>query len=77
MPRRLPTDFLTTISLARDHHQLYRARWKVELFFRWIKQHLHIKASYGTSENAVKTQVWVAPLSLRLVAIVKSNSGSS
>ena len=40
--------------------QLYRARWQVELFFRWIKQHLHIKAFYGTSENAVKTQVWVA-----------------
>jgi hypothetical protein len=44
--------------------QLYRARWKVELFFRWIKQHLRIKAFYGTSENAVKTQVWVA-LSVR------------
>src|SRR5207244_1328877 len=40
--------------------QLYRARWKVELFFRWIKQHLRIKAFYGTSENAVKTQAWVA-----------------
>jgi|SRR5579875_2947975 len=40
--------------------QLYRARWQVELFFRWIKQHLRIKAFYGTLENAVKTQIWVA-----------------
>jgi IS4 transposase len=40
--------------------QLSRARWQVELFFRWIKQHLRIKAFFGTSENAVKTQVWVA-----------------
>jgi hypothetical protein len=46
--------------------QLYRARWKVELFFRWIKQHLRIKAFYGTSENAVKTQVWGSPLRLRV-----------
>lgn len=51
--------------------QLYRARWEVELFFRWIKQHLHIKAFYGTSENAVKTQVWVALSVYVLVAIVK------
>jgi hypothetical protein len=51
--------------------QLYRARWKVELFFRWIKQHLHIKAFYGTSENAVKTQVWVALSVYVLAAIVK------
>jgi len=51
--------------------QLYRARWQVELFFRWIKQHLHIKAFYGTSENAVKTQVWVALSVYVLVAIVK------
>jgi IS4 transposase len=40
--------------------ELHRARWRVELFFRWIKQHLHIKAFFGTSENAVKTQIWVA-----------------
>ena len=40
--------------------QLYRARWQVELFFKWIKQHLRIKAFYGTSENAVKTQIWIA-----------------
>jgi hypothetical protein len=51
--------------------QLYRARWQVELFFRWIKQHLHIQAFYGTSENAVKTQVWVALSVYMLVAIVK------
>jgi Domain of unknown function (DUF4372)/Transposase DDE domain len=51
--------------------QLYRARWQVELFFRWIKQHLHIQAFYGTSENAVKTQVWVALSVYVLVAIVK------
>ena len=51
--------------------QLYRARWKVELFFRWIKQHLRIKAFYGTSENAVKIQVWVALSVYVLLAIVK------
>ena len=39
---------------------LYKSRWKVELFFKWIKQHLRIKAFYGTSENAVKTQIWTA-----------------
>ena len=55
--------------------QLYRARWQVELFFRWIKQHLHIKAFYGTSENAVKTQVWVALSVYALVAIVKKQLG--
>jgi transposase len=51
--------------------QLYRARWRVELFFRWIKQHLRIKTFYGTSENAVKTQVWVAISTYVLVAILK------
>jgi len=55
--------------------QLYRARWQVELFFRWIKQHLHIQAFYGTSENAVKTQVWVALAIYVLVAIVKKQLG--
>src|SRR5580700_5469685 len=54
--------------------QLYRARWQVELFFRWIKQHLHIRAFYGTSENAVKTQIWVAIAVYVLVAIVKKQS---
>jgi hypothetical protein len=55
--------------------QLYRARWQVELFFRWIKQHLHLRAFYGTSENAVKTQVWVALAVYVLVAIVKKQLG--
>ena len=51
--------------------ELYRCRWRVELFFRWIKQHLRIKAFYGTSENAVKTQVWIAISVYVLVAIVR------
>ena len=51
--------------------QIYHARWKIELFFKWIKQYLHIKAFYGTSENAVKTQVWVALCVYVLVAILK------
>jgi hypothetical protein len=55
--------------------QLYRARWQVELFFRWIKQHLHIRSFYGTSENAVKTQVWVAITVYVLVAILKKQLG--
>jgi IS4 transposase len=50
---------------------LYRCRWQVELFFKWIKQHLRIKAFYGTSENAVKTQVWIAISIYVLVAIIK------
>ena len=51
--------------------ELYRCRWQVELFFRWIKQHLRIKAFYGTSENAVKIQIWIAVSIYVLVAIVK------
>ena len=51
--------------------QLYRSRWQVELFFKWIKQHLRIKRFYGTSENAVKTQVWIAVSVYILVAILK------
>ena len=51
--------------------ELYRCRWQVELFFRWIKQHLRIKAFYGTSENAVKTQIWIAISVYVLVAIAK------
>lgn len=51
--------------------ELYRNRWQVELFFKWIKQHLRIKAFFGTSENAVKTQVWIAISVYVLVAIVK------
>ena len=51
--------------------QIYKKRWEVELFFRWIKQHLRIKAFYGTSENAVKTQIWIAVSVYVLVAIVR------
>jgi hypothetical protein len=51
--------------------QLYRYRWQVELFFKWIKQHLRIKAFYGTSENAVKTQIWIAISVYVLIAIIK------
>lgn len=58
---------------------LYKARWQVELFFKWIKQHLRIKKFYGTSENAVKTQIWTAVSVYVLVAIVKKrlNLGAS
>jgi IS4 transposase len=55
--------------------QLYKARWLVELFFKWIKQHLRIKALYGTSDNAVKTQIWIAVSVYVLVAIVKKRLG--
>jgi hypothetical protein len=51
--------------------QLYKCRWQVELFFKWIKQHLRIKAFYGTSLNAVKTQVWIAVSVYVLVAIIR------
>jgi hypothetical protein len=51
--------------------ELYRSRWKIELFFKWIKQHLRIKAFYGTSPNAVNTQIWIALSVFVLVAIVK------
>lgn len=51
--------------------QLYKCRWQVELFFKWIKQHLRIKSFYGTSENAVKTQIWIAIAVYVLVAILK------
>jgi IS4 transposase len=50
---------------------LYKARWQVELFFKWVKQHLHIKAFFGTSENAVKTQVWIAMSVYLLIAIMR------
>src|SRR5450432_3803198 len=52
--------------------QIYKSRWQVELFFKWIKQHLRIKAFYGTSENAVKTQIWIAVSVYVLVAIVRN-----
>jgi len=68
----LANDF--TLS-ALDIALLYKARWRVELFFKWIKQHLRIKAFYGTSENAVKTQVWIAVSAYVLVAIIKKRLG--
>jgi Domain of unknown function (DUF4372)/Transposase DDE domain len=55
--------------------QIYKCRWQVELFFRWIKMHLRIKAFYGTSENAVKTQIWIAVSVYVLVAIVRKRLG--
>jgi len=65
--------FLTNnfIEPALTIAQLYRCRWQVELFFKWIKQHLRIKAFYGLSENAVRTQIWIAMSVYLLVAIVK------
>lgn len=53
--------------------ELYRERWNVELFFKWIKQHLHIKSFYGTSENAVYTQIWIAVCAFLLLAIAKKH----
>jgi Transposase DDE domain len=58
---------LPALTIAR----LYKSRWQVELFFKWIKQHLRIKAFYGNSENAVKTQIWIAISVYVLVAILK------
>ena len=55
--------------------QIYKCRWQVELFFKWIKQHLRIKAFYGTSEYAVKTQIWIAVSVYVLVAIVRKRLG--
>src|SRR3974390_2987468 len=55
--------------------QIYKCRWQVELFFKWIKQHLRIKAFYGTSENAVKTQIWIAVSIYVLVAIARKRLG--
>jgi hypothetical protein len=55
--------------------QIFKARWQVELFFKWIKQHLRIKAFFGTSENAVKTQIWIAVSVYVLVAIVRKQLG--
>jgi hypothetical protein len=60
---------------ARTIADIYRQRWQVELFFKWIKQHLRIKAFYGTSENAVKTQIWIAVSIYVLVAIVRKQLG--
>ncbi len=55
--------------------EIYKSRWQVELFFKWIKQHLRIKSFYGTSENAVKTQIWIAVSVYVLVAIIRKRLG--
>jgi hypothetical protein len=60
---------------ARTIADIYKQRWQVEIFFKWIKQHLRIKAFYGTSENAVKTQIWIAVSVYVLVAIVRKRLG--
>jgi len=62
---------LPALTIAR----IYKCRWEVELFFKWIKQHLRIKAFYGTSENAVKTQIWIAVSVYVLVAIIRKRLG--
>jgi IS4 transposase len=62
---------LEAVTIAR----LYKARWRVELFFKWIKQHLRVKAFYGLGENAVKTQIWIAIATYLLVAILKKRLG--
>src|SRR5206468_6299920 len=56
---------------ARTVADLYRCRWQIELFFKWIKQHLRIKSFFGNTENAVKTQIWIAVCVYVLIAIVK------
>jgi IS4 transposase len=64
----MTNDFnLRALSIA----ELYRERWKIEIFFKWIKQHLHIKAFYGTSLNAVSCQIWIAICTYLLIAIAK------
>lgn len=74
---RDPEKQKTLVFLSNNFHlpaltiaELYRCRWRIELFFRWIKQHLRIKAFYGTSANAVKTQIWIAMSVYLLVAII-------
>ncbi|PJC02603.1 MAG: IS4 family transposase, partial [Gallionellales bacterium CG_4_9_14_0_8_um_filter_59_50] len=56
---------------AQSIADLYRCRWQIELFFKWIKQHLRIKSFFGTSENAVKSQIWIAVSVYVLVAILR------
>ena len=68
LPGRIPNNTaLPPLTIAA----LYKSRWQVELFFKWIKQHLRIKRFLGTSENAVKTQIWCAVATYVLIAIVK------
>jgi len=62
---------------ARTVADLYRYRWQVELFFKWIKQHLHTKSFFGTSENAVKSQSWIAISVYILFAIIKNRFDSN
>ena len=57
--------------LAKTIAELYRHRWQVELFFKWIKQHLRIKSFFGVTENAVKSQIWIAISVYVLIAIIK------
>jgi transposase len=57
--------------------QIYKSRWQVELFFKWIKQHLRIKSFFGTSANAVRTQIWIAVSTYLLVAIVRKRLGTA
>ena len=64
----LTNNFVLKSELIAD---LYRQRWQVELFFKWIKQHLRIKVFFGTSENAVKTQIWIAISTYLLIAIAQ------
>ena len=60
---------------GRTPAEAYRSRWQVELFFKWIKQHLRIKSFFGTSENAVKNQIWIAISVYVLVAIIRKRLG--
>jgi len=64
----LTNNFALTSEVIAD---LYKERWKIELFFKWIKQHLRIKSFYGTSENAIKTQIWTAITVYTLISIIK------
>jgi IS4 transposase len=70
--RTWPNNFLLP---ALTVAQLYRSRWNIEVFFKWIKQHLRIKSSLGNSENAIKTQIWTAVSVYLLVAIARKMLG--
>jgi len=59
---------------AQEIAAIYKHRWKIELFFKWIKQHLKITAFWGRTENAVKTQVYIAVITYTLVAIIKQKA---
>jgi len=71
--------FLTNNSIlaAITIAQLYKERWKVELFFKWLKQHLRIKAFFGTSYNTVCCQIWIAICAYLLLAIIKKNKSGA